>query len=216
MRIGLDHVLDRVARLGKAGGEGFDPDRAAAVEVGDHQQIAPVHRVEPEAVDFEPVQRAVGRFRVDHVVARRMGEVAHPAKQSAGDARGAARAAGDFVRAVFGDVGAEQARGAADDLLQFGDAVEIEADRDSEAVAQRRGQQALAGGGADQGEFGKVDADRAGGRAFADHQVERPVLHRRIEDFLDRGSEAVNLVDEQDVAVLEIGQQARRGRPTWR
>ena len=102
----------------------------------------------------------------------------------------------------------EQARGAADDLLQFGDAVEIEADRDAEAVAQRRGQQPLAGGGADQGEFGQVDADRAGGRAFADHQVERAVLHRGVEDFLDRGGQAVDLVDEQDVAVLEIGQQS--------
>ena len=103
--------------------------------------------------------------------------------------------------------GAEQARGAADDLLQFLDRVEIEADRDSEAVAQRGGQQALPGGRADQRELGQVDADRARRRALADHQVERAVLHRRVEHFLDRGIEAMDLVDEQDVAVLEVGQQ---------
>ena len=109
-------IVSRGSR--KPRGEGFDPDRAAAVEVGDHREIAAVHRVEPETVDLEPVERAVGDFGVDPVVARRMGEIAHPAEQPAGDARGAARAAGDFVRAVLGDVGAEQAGGAADDLLQ--------------------------------------------------------------------------------------------------
>ena len=46
--IGFDHVLDRVARFGQAGGERFDPDRAALVGLGDHGEIAPVHRVEPE------------------------------------------------------------------------------------------------------------------------------------------------------------------------
>ena len=74
-----------------------------------------------------------------------MGEVAHPAEQAAGDARGAARAAGDFVGAVLGDRGVEQAGGAAHDLLELGDGVEIEADRDAEAVAQRGGEQARRG-----------------------------------------------------------------------
>ena len=50
----------------------------------------------------------------------------------------------------------------------------------------------------------RTDARR---RPLADHQVERAVLHRRIEHFLDRGREAVDLVDEQHVAVLEIGEQ---------
>ena len=145
-----------------------------------------------------------------------MGEVAHAAQQAAGDARGAAAAAGDFVRAVVGDRGIEQLGGAADDLLELGDGVEIEPDRDAEAVAQRGGEQAGAGRRADERELGEVDADAARRRAFADHQVERAVLHRRVEDFLDRGGEAVDLVDEQHVAVLEVGEQARRGRPTWR
>ena len=118
--------------------------------------------------------------------------------------------------ALAGGRSAEQAGGAADDLLKLLDRVEVEPDRDSEAVAQRRGQQALPGGRADQGEARQVDPDRARRGAFADHQVERAVLHRRVEHFLDRRIEAVDLVDEQDVAVLEVGEQARRGRPTWR
>ena len=43
--------------------------------------------------------------------------------------------------------------------------------------------------------------------SFADHQVERAIFHRRVEDFLDRRIEPVDLVDEQNVAVLQICEQ---------
>ena len=43
---------------------------------------------------------------------------------------------------------------------------------------------------------------RARRRPLADDEVELEVLHRRIEDFLDRRIEPVDLVDEQHVARL--------------
>ena len=51
--------------------------------------------------------------------------------------------------------------------------------------------------------------ERAAG-TFADDEIELEILHRRIENFLDRRVEPVNLVDEQDVARLEIGKQRRK------
>ena len=63
-----------------------------------------------------------------------------------------------------------------------------------------------AGGGADQGEGREVDAHAARGRALADDEVELEILHRRIQDFLDRRLQAVDLVDEQHVARLQVGQ----------
>ena len=50
---GLDDVLDRVARLGKRGGDRLDTNRTAGEFLGDHQQIAPVHQVKADAVDVE-------------------------------------------------------------------------------------------------------------------------------------------------------------------
>ena len=85
--------------------------------------------------------------------------------------------------------------------------VEIEPDGDAEAVAQRRRQQAEPRGRADERELGEVDAHRARRRPLADDEVELEVLERRIEDLLDRRAQAVDLVDEQDVAILEVGQQ---------
>ena len=64
-------------------------------------------------------------------------------------------------------------------------------------------------GRADQRELGEVDLHRARRRPLADDQVELEVLHRRIEDFLDRRIEPVDLVDEQHVALFEIGEQRR-------
>ena len=89
-------------------------------------------------VDLHRGQGAVGGFGVDLGLARRLGEVAHPAQQPPGDARGAARPPRDLAGAVLGQREAEQARGAADDLLQLLDRVESEPDRDAEPVAQRR------------------------------------------------------------------------------
>src|SRR5690606_21991073 len=85
--------------------------------------------------------------------------------------------------------------------------VELQPLDDAETVAQRRGQQAGAGGGADEGKGWQVDLDRTRGRALADHDVELEILHRRIQHLLDRRREAVDLVDEQHVVRLQVGQQ---------
>jgi hypothetical protein len=63
---------------------------------------------------------------------------------------------------------------------------------------------------ADQGEGRQVDADRPRRGSLADDQVQDVVLHRRIEDLLHIGRQAVDLVDEQHVARFEIGQDGRQ------
>ena len=91
-------------------------------------------------------------------------------------------------------------------LCQLLGGVELEAGDDAEAVAQRIGQHAGAGGRADQRERRQVELDRARRRAFADHDVDLEILQRRVEDFLDDRAEAVDLVDEQHVVRFEVGQ----------
>ena len=93
------------------------------------------------------------------------------------------------------------------DRLEFVDVVEVEPADEPEPVAQRPGDQPGAGGGPDQGEPGQVEPDAAGGRALADEDVELEVLHGRIEDLLHRPVQPVDLVDEEDVALLEVGEQ---------
>ena len=56
----------------------------------------------------------------------------------------------------------------------------------------------------------------------ADHDVDGEVLHGRIEDLLHRVVEAMDLVDEEDVALVDVGQDGGQvagsldGRPAGR
>src|ERR1700680_2743755 len=59
----------------------------------------------------------------------------------------------------------------------------------------------------DQGEFCQFDLDRARRGPFADNQIELEILHRGVQHFLDRGAQAMDFVDEQHVALFEIGQE---------
>ncbi len=206
-QIRLDDVFDGVARLRQRRGDGVDADRTAAVVERDIGEITPVHGVEPRGIDFERRQRAVGDLAVDRLRAVDMGEVAHAPQQTPRDARRAARAPCDLVGAIRSHAQAQHARAARDDQFQLRLGVEVQPHRNAEAVAQRIGQEPGARGGADQRERRKVDLHRARRRSLADDEVELEVLHRRVEDFLDRRIEPVDLVDEQHVARFEVGQQ---------
>ncbi len=122
--------------------------------------------------------------------------------------RGVPRERLAISRAPSADIGgAEHAGAARDDQLEFGDRIEIEPDRNAEAIAQRIGQQPDPRRRADERELRQIDPNRARRRTFADHQVELEILHRRIENFLDRRVQAMNFVDEEHIALFEIGQK---------
>ena len=93
------------------------------------------------------------------------------------------------------------------DLHELLGGVHLQPEDDAEAVAQRRGQRARARRRADQRELGQLNADAVGHRALASDDVQRVVLHRRIEHLFHGVGQAVNLVDEQHVALREIRHQ---------
>ena len=118
-----------------------------------------------------------------------------------------ARAAGDRRRPLGVDLDVEDPRRARDDLGEVLGVVVLEPVADAEAVAQRGRQQPGAGRRADQGERRQRQGHRAGAGALAEHHRQLVVLHRRIERLLDRAAEPVDLVDEEDAARLERGQE---------
>src|SRR6516162_5304569 len=206
-QIGLDDLLDDVALIAERGCHRFNPDRATPIVFGDAAQIAPIHTVEATPIDFEPQQRRISSARIDARQTLDRGKVAYASHESHRYARGAARAAGDLGSAVGAQVETEQPRGATDDRLELGRFVEDEPKGYAEALAQRSSNQPRSRRRADQGEGRDIDADRTRRRTLADDQVELKILHRGIEDLLDRRRQTVDLVDEKDVARLQVGQQ---------
>lgn len=132
--------------------------------------------------------------------------VTDPTQQSVGDTGGAPGAAGDLGGALGVDLHVEEVRGAVDDALQLGRLVELHVRREAEAAAQRRGQQARAGGGADEGERGQLQRNGRGAGALADDDVDPVVLHRHVQHFFGGAGHAVDLVEEEDLALLEGGE----------
>ena len=103
----------------------------------------------------------------------------------------------------------EHPRRALQDPLEIRGRVVLEPRDPAEAVAQRRREQPRARRRADQREARQIEAHRARARPLPDQDVELEVLHRRVEDLLDCGGQAVDLVDEQHVAGLEVREQRR-------
>jgi hypothetical protein len=62
-------------------------------------------------------------------------------------------------------------------------------------------------GCSDQGKPRQIEAHAARVGTLVNDDVEFEILHRRIEILLDGRLEAMNFVDEQHIAIFEIGQQ---------
>ena len=87
-------------------------------------------------------------------------------------------------------------------------AIEEEAMRDGESVAQGRCEHAGSRGGAHERKGVEGNADGATVGALIDDNVDDVVLHRGIEAFLHDTAHPVDLVNEKDVALLEVGEQS--------
>src|SRR2546430_5403235 len=133
-------------------------------------------------------------------------DVPDAAEDPVAHARRPAGATGDLVGGLVRDLDAEDPGRAADDRGQLAVLVIVEPERDPEAVAQRRGEKARARRRADERERRQLERESTRGGSLAHHDVEPEVLERRVEDLLGGAAEAVDLVDEEDVARLDGGQ----------
>ena len=95
-----------------------------------------------------------------------------------------------------------------DDFEEFHGAVEVEVVSDAKAGTHGPGDKAGAGGGADEGEGLKGDVDALGVGTGIHHHINLKILHRRIEIFLHNDGEAVDFINEEDIALAEVGEEA--------
>jgi len=135
-------------------------------------------------------------------------KVANATQQPVGDARSSARSLGDLLRAVLVDVDLHHLGSAVDDLLEVPGGIEIEPHLDPEPRAHGRSEHAEPSGRADQGELLDLHGDRLRLGSFGEADFDLVILHRGIEELFDDGPEAVDLVDEEDVAFSQIGERS--------
>ena len=114
--------------------------------------------------------------------------------------RGVPRRRDDLVGRVVRDLHPEDPRRAPDDRRQLAGVVVPEPERHPEPVAERRRQEPRAGRGADERERREVERQGPRRGALAEDDVEPEVLESRVEDLLRGAVQAMDLVDEEDVA----------------
>jgi hypothetical protein len=190
-------------------GQGAKPNRAATellTQVGKH---GAVDFVETKVIDAKDREAFVRSCFIDTAIATNLGEVANSAKETIGDTGCATGASGDLGSATVVDADSENATSARNDRLQFVGVVVIETGDQTEAVAQGTGDEARTRRGSDEGEPWQIEANRASGRTFAQHNVELEIFHCRIQHFFDVAAEAMDFVDEQDIAFAETGEDGR-------
>ena len=81
---------------------------------------------------------------------------------------------------------------------------------DAEPRAERPGEEPGPRRRPDQGEFLDRHLYRAGAGALPDHDVQLVVLHRGVEDLFDRRRHPMDLVDEEHLVLLEVGEHGRK------
>ena len=160
-------------------------------------------------IDFEEAQGFARDVARDEVTCLDLCIIADAAEEVIGDTRGTAGAAGNFRRAFCVHIDVQFCRGARDDFGKLLGRIVIEAIDEAEACAEWCGDEADTCGGADQGEARQFEAHGACVRALIDHDIDGIIFHRGIEIFFDGFSHAMNLVDEDDIAGFERGEEAR-------
>src|SRR5439155_23956529 len=199
----LVDVLDRLDLLGEDGTQGSDADWPRLELLDDRGEQLPIGRVEALVVDLHRPHRLARRRLVDAAVAVDLGVIADPLQQPVDDPWRSSAAPRDRPCRAGIDLDIEDSIRSLDDLDELIVAVEVEPVRRPEPVAQRRADPPGAGRRADAREGLEAQPQRPRRRPLADQHVECVVLHRGIEDLLDGPIQAVDLVDEQDVAFVQ-------------
>jgi hypothetical protein len=206
----LVNILHGLGLFREDRGQRLDPHRPAAKLLHDGCQELAIRAVQTLVVYLESDQCLVGGRRVDAAVAVDLGVIANAAQEPVDDPRRAASAPGDGRRAVRAQLHAEQSGRADDDRSEIRNVVEVEPVRGAKAVTQRARDAAGARRGPHdrEGLEGQPQATRR--RPLADHHVQGEILHGRVEDLLHGAVEAVDLVDEKDVAFVQRCQDCRQ------
>jgi hypothetical protein len=91
-----------------------------------------------------------------------------------------------------------------DDFSQFVGLIETQPVDDAKAIAKRRSKETGSRRCAHESEVREIQLDGACSRSLADNNIELEIFHGRIKNFLDDTVQAVDFIDKQNIAFLEI------------
>ena len=186
-----------------------EPDGSTSELVDDRHQQLSVNLIQTVGVYFHSIERISRHFLRDMAVIDHLGDVADPSQQTVRNSGSSARPPRDLVSSGSVDLRFQYVGRTGHDYLQILDRIEIEVQWYAESASQRGADQPGSSRRPNQREFWKLQFDRPRRRALPDDDIELVVFHRRVKYFLDGRTESMYFVDEQNVALGQIGQERR-------
>ena len=149
-------------------------------------------------------------FGVDVTTAHHLGKVTHSTKQRIGHTRSATTSERYLTSGIIVDGHFEQSCRPLDDSLKHIVVVVLQVTVNAESRSEWSCEKAASRGCTNQCERCQRELNRTSARSLVNHDVDAIVLHSRVEVFLHNWAQAVNLVDEEHIVLLERGEQSRQ------
>jgi len=128
--------------------------------------------------------------------------ITNPAEEVVGDARGASASPSDFGCGLWLQFDFQERGGALHDGRKIFDRVVVESVGDAESGAKWSTKKAGTCGSSNQRKAGKVKANRAGGGALIDDDIDTEIFDGGVKVLFDDFGESMNFIDEEDVPLL--------------
>lgn len=205
--IGFDNVLDGFFFFSDDRGKRMESDSASGEGVGEGFEDLAIESVESELVYAERCENLLTRDSIGDIVTDNL-IIAENFDETIDDTGSPATLLGDEHVDSWGcDDDSEESKGSRDNSLKIGELVEIKFENIPESIPKRSGDFGELSCRTDESELGDIHLDGCRTRPGSDHNINREVLHRRVEDLLDLRLETMNLVDEEHVSFFEAREE---------
>lgn len=205
--VGFDDVLDGFFFFSDNRGERVESDGASGECIGEGFEDLAIESIESELIDPEGCENLLTRDGIGDIVPDNL-IIAEDFDETIDDTGSPATLLGDEHMDSWGcDDDSEESKRSRDNGLEIGELVEIKLEDIPESIPERSGNFRQLGRRTDEGKFGDIHLDGGRPGPRSDHNIDREIFHRRIENLLDLRFETVNLIDEEHISFFETREE---------
>ena len=209
-QIGFIHFLERIRLLTQRSPQIIQTNGTPVELINQRFQQSPIHFIQSLCIHPQQRQRLNRNFFCNHPIGARLCIIARPRQLTPGNARCSPRPVGNHTRGILFNLNTQNTRSPHHNGLQLFGGVKIQPLQQPKARSHRRCEQSQSRCCAHHSKGFKRNLIRPGTRPAIDHNIQRKILHCRIQMFFYHPIHAMNLVDKQHIALIQIRQNPRQ------
>src|ERR1700733_5778858 len=202
-QVRLVDFLDRILLFAQRSGDRAQTHRAPCIFLNNSEQQIAVHFVQPMIVHTQHRQRIAGYANINVSLRAYFSKIPHTPQQSIRHARRPPAAARNFRRSRLVHSYSRNHRRTMRDEQQVFWRIKFQPVHNSKPRTQRRHDQSGARRRANQRELIQLIGMHARPGPLPDNQIHAKILHRGIQNFLQRRLQAMNLIQKEKILRLE-------------